>query len=227
MRTNLRSVEYVIIDEVHDLAESKRGAQLSLALERLVAYSGEFQRIGLSATVGNPEEIGRFLSGDREFSVVQVDVTKHLEITVEFAGNNFEQQAQWVSDTIDRHQSTLIFVNTRVTAEALGHQLYSRGDVEVHHGSLSKEVRIDAEERFKRGEVKTLICTSSMELGIDIGRVDHVISVWIPPGRRNLSPQPPLWRHGHEAPQAPGGAGPRSGNPPPPQAWPAGLRLSL
>jgi ATP-dependent Lhr-like helicase len=180
LRKHLRNVRYVIVDEIHELAGSKRGAQLSIALERLVAHAGEFQRIGLSATVGNPDKIGRFLSGNREFSVVKVDVTKHLDIAVEFAGDRFEQQAQWISDTIDRHRSTLIFVNTRVTAEALGHQLFSRGDVEVHHGSLSREVRIDAEERFKSGEIRGLICTSSMELGIDIGHIEHVIQFGSP-----------------------------------------------
>jgi len=180
LRKHLRNVRYVIVDEIHELAGGKRGAQLSVALERLVVHAGEFQRIGLSATVGNPDEMGRFLSGDREFSVVQVDVTKHLEISVEFAGDRFEQQAEWISKAIDRHRSTLIFVNTRVTAEALGHQLFSRGDVEVHHGSLSREVRIDAEERFKSGEIRCLICTSSMELGLDIGHIEHVIQFGSP-----------------------------------------------
>lgn len=180
LRKHLKNIRYVVIDEIHELAGSKRGAQLSVALERLVTYSGEFQRIGLSATVGNPDEMGRFLCGKRDFSVVAVPVTKRLHITVEFAGDSFERQAKWVSDAIDRSGSTLIFVNTRVTAEALGHQLYARGDVEVHHGSLSRDVRIDAEERFKAGALKGLICTSSMELGIDIGHIEHVIQFGSP-----------------------------------------------
>jgi ATP-dependent Lhr-like helicase len=180
LRKHLAGVRTVVIDEIHELAGSKRGAQLSIALERLVEYAGEFQRIGLSATVGNPEEVGRFMCGARPFAVVEVPVAKHLDITVEFAGDRFEQQAQWLSGTIDRHASTLVFTNTRVTAEALGHQLFQRGDVEVHHGSLSRDVRIEAEERFKSGAIKALICTSSMELGIDIGRIEHVVQFGSP-----------------------------------------------
>ena len=180
LRQHLAQVRFVIIDEIHELAGSKRGAQLSVALERLHVYAGNFQRIGLSATVGNPDDIARFLCGSRQFSVVQVPVAKHLDITVRFVGDNFQKQTEILSEALEREGSTLVFVNTRVTAEALGHALYDRGDVEVHHGSLSKEVRIDAEERFKRGEIRTLICTSSMELGIDIGRVDHVIQFGSP-----------------------------------------------
>jgi ATP-dependent Lhr-like helicase len=180
LRKHLMQVRFVIIDEIHELAGSKRGAQLAVALERLNVYAGEFQRIGLSATVGNPEDIGRFLCGARLFSVVSVPVAKQLDISVKFVGDNFLQQTDILSKALKREGSTLVFVNTRVTAEALGHALYEHGDVEVHHGSLSKEVRIDAEERFKRGEIRTLICTSSMELGIDIGRVDHVIQFGSP-----------------------------------------------
>jgi ATP-dependent Lhr-like helicase len=180
LRKHLPQVRFVIIDEIHELAGSKRGAQLAVALERLHVYAGEYQRIGLSATVGNPEDIGRFLCGARPFSVVQVPVAKQLDITVQYVGDNFSHQTTILSKALQREGSTLVFVNTRVTAEALGHALYERGDVEVHHGSLSKEVRIDAEERFKRGEIRTLICTSSMELGIDIGRVDHVIQFGSP-----------------------------------------------
>jgi ATP-dependent Lhr-like helicase len=180
LRKHLAQVRFVIIDEIHELAGSKRGAQLAVALERLHVYAGEFQRIGLSATVGNPEDIARFLCGSRPFSIVSVPVAKQLEITVRFVGDNFQQQTEALSKALKREGSTLVFVNTRVTAEALGHALYEHGDVEVHHGSLSKEVRIDAEERFKRGEIRTLICTSSMELGIDIGRVDHVIQFGSP-----------------------------------------------
>ena len=165
LRKHLAQVRFVIIDEIHDLAGSKRGAQLAVALERLCVYAGEFQRIGLSATVGNPEDIARFLCGNRSFSLVQVPVAKQLDISVRFVGDNFEEQITILSKALNREGSTLVFVNTRVTAEALGHARYERGDVEVHHGSLSKEVRIDAEERFKRGEIRTLICTSSMEWG--------------------------------------------------------------
>ncbi|MEI8330636.1 MAG: DEAD/DEAH box helicase, partial [Methanomicrobiales archaeon] len=180
LRQHLKQVKYVIVDEVHELAGSKRGAQLAVALERLHVYAGEFQRIGLSATVGNPEEIARFLCGDRPCSVVQVPVTKHLEISVKYVGDDFKHQTEVLSKALKREGSTLVFVNTRVMAEALGHALFEHGDVEVHHGSLSKEVRIDAEERFKKGEIRKLICTSSMELGIDIGRVDHVIQFGSP-----------------------------------------------
>lgn len=180
LREHLKNVRYVIIDEIHDLAESKRGAQLAVALERLAEYAGEFQRIGLSATVGNPDEIGRFLCGARPFSVVEVPVASNLDITVRFAGEDFEDQVRTVERCLDAPGSTLVFVNTRVTAEALGHSLYSRGDVEVHHGSLSRDVRVDAEERFRRGEIRALIATSSMELGIDIGHIEHVLQFGSP-----------------------------------------------
>src|SRR5512136_1394693 len=180
LRQHLAGVRFVIIDEIHELAGSKRGAQLAVALERLRVYAGEFQRIGLSATVGNPAAIARFMCGNRSFSIVQVPVAKNLHIDVRYVGDDFKHQTDVLSRMLKREGSTLVFVNTRVTAEALGHALFDQGDVEVHHGSLSKEVRIDAEERFKRGEIHTLICTSSMELGIDIGRVDHVIQFGSP-----------------------------------------------
>lgn len=180
LRSHLAGVRYVIVDEIHELAGSKRGAQLTVALERLAVYAGDFQRIGLSATVGNPDGIGRFLCGSRPFSVVQVPVAKKLDIRVRFAGETFKEQVNVLSSMLGAKGSTLVFVNTRVTAEALAHELFERGDVEVHHGSLSRDVRIDAEERFKQGEIKTLICTSSMELGIDIGRVDQVIQFGSP-----------------------------------------------
>lgn len=175
LREHLKGVKYVIVDEIHELADSKRGAQLAVALERLSAYAGEFQRIGLSATVGNPDEIGRFLCGTRPFALAEVPVASHLEIDVRFAGEDFATQARTVDGCLDSPGSTLVFVNTRVTAEALGHQIFSRGGVEVHHGSLSRDVRVDAEERFRTGDIRTLIATSSMELGIDIGHIEHVI----------------------------------------------------
>ncbi|MEN6609944.1 MAG: DEAD/DEAH box helicase, partial [Methanoregulaceae archaeon] len=180
IRQHLKQVKYVIVDEVHELAGSKRGAQLAVALERTREYAGEFQRIGLSATVGNPEEVARFLCGPRPCGIVQVPVAKTLDISVRYIGDEFKRQTKILDKMLPAHESTLVFVNTRVTAEALGHALYERGDVEVHHGSLSKEVRIEAEERFRKGEIGTLICTSSMELGIDIGQVSHVIQFGSP-----------------------------------------------
>ena len=180
LREHLKNVRYVVVDEIHELADSKRGAQLAVALERLSAYAGEFQRIGLSATVGNPDDIGRYLCGARPFSLAEVPVASHLDIDVRFSGEDFAAQTRAVGRCLDTPGSTLVFVNTRVTAEALGHALFARGDIEVHHGSLSRDVRVDAEERFRAGAVRTLIATSSMELGIDIGHIEHVVQFGSP-----------------------------------------------
>ena len=175
LRKHLAGVRYVIIDEIHELAGGKRGSQLSVGLERIAELSGEFQRIGISATVGNPETIGQFLCGKRPYTIVQVPVAKTLDLTVRFAGESFGDQTKLIETCIDSHTSTLVFTNTRSVAEAIGHALRSRGDIDVHHGSLSREVRVDAEDRFREGLTRGMICTSSMELGIDIGHVDHVI----------------------------------------------------
>ncbi|MDV0444101.1 DEAD/DEAH box helicase [Methanorbis rubei] len=175
LRKNLEGTRYVVIDEIHELASGKRGAQLSIGLERLVEMSGEVQRIGISATVGNPEIIGQFLCGKRPYTIVQVPVAKTLDLTVRFAGEAFADQVKLIEQCIDSHTSTLVFTNTRSVAEAIGHALRERGDIDVHHGSLSREMRIDAEDRFRAGGTKGMICTSSMELGIDIGQIDHVV----------------------------------------------------
>ena len=177
---HLRSIKYVIVDEIHDLAGTKRGAQLSIALERLCKYAGEFQRIGLSATIGNPTEVSGFLTGGRPCSIVEVPVAKYLKIKVEITGEQFSEQIKAVRKYTGSNKSILLFVNTRSTAESLGHALLNDGHVDVHHGSLSRDVRIEAEDRFKQGDIKTLICTSSMELGIDIGHVEHVIQFGSP-----------------------------------------------
>lgn len=177
LRQHLSGVQYVIVDEIHELAGSKRGAQLSIALERIKQMAGEFQRIGISATVGNPELVGTFLCGSKPCKIVQVPISKTLDISVKFAGDSFQNQVKLIEKCINCHISTLIFTNTRSIAEAIGNALKNTGrnDIDVHHGSLSKEVRVDAETRFRDGQTKGMVCTSSMELGIDIGQIDYVV----------------------------------------------------
>jgi ATP-dependent Lhr-like helicase len=196
LRRALEDVAHVVVDEVHELAAAKRGAQLTVGLERLRELSGRFQRIGLSATVGDPQEVGRFLTGGRSCAIVEVDIGSRLDIEVvrpqvtdrdEELSSTLVTDAgtashvRYIADRIDEHESVLLFVNTRQTAEALGSRFKELGtDLGVHHGSLSKEARIDVEDRFKAGALDALLCTSSMELGIDVGHVDHVVQYGSP-----------------------------------------------
>ncbi|SIR11831.1 ATP-dependent helicase Lhr and Lhr-like helicase [Haladaptatus litoreus] len=196
LRIALEDVHHVVVDEVHELASAKRGAQLTIGLERLHELSGDFQRIGLSATVGDPEEVGKFLTGNRGCEIIEVDVGSKVEFRVhepkiretdeELAGElmtnpDIASHVRAIRDIVENHDSTLVFVNTRQTAEALGSRFKELGaNIEVHHGSLSKEARISVEDRFKAGEIDALLCTSSMELGIDVGRIDHVVQYQSP-----------------------------------------------
>jgi len=202
LRKNLEHVRWVVVDEIHEIADDDRGAQLSVALERLqeltLARDVVFQRIGLSATVGSPEEVARYLGGFennkfRDVTILNVDVTKHIDIKVEFpvviksdyaCANKFSMEPisfaslRRCKELIDDHVSTLLFINTRDGAEILAsrfHQWIDAFPVDVHHGSLSKTARIEAEDNFKQGKLKSLICTSSLELGIDVGDTDFVI----------------------------------------------------
>ena len=202
LRTYLKTVQWVIIDEVHELANDERGAQLAVALERLeelTKTSGHsFQRVGLSATVGLPAEVARYLGGKqngtfREVSILEIDVTKQIDITVELPtieSKDYTQANQFsmepisfaslrrCKELIDDHVSTLLFINTRDGAEILTTRLHLWNEhlpIGVHHGSLSKNARVEAEEDFKTGKLKALICTSSLELGIDVGDTDFVI----------------------------------------------------
>ena len=195
LREHLKSVRWVVIDEIHELASDERGAQLAVGLERLRALTGrEFQRIGLSATVGTPEEVGSFLGGvGRPVEVIRVRIPKGLQIRVEMpspAKGDSEiaerlrvQPGQATAlrrcyDLIKEHQSTLFFVNTRDTAEFLSSRLtawYQDPAIGVHHGSLSREVRIQMEDEFKATRLRAIICTSSLELGIDVGTADFVL----------------------------------------------------
>ena len=199
MRRHLKNVKVVIIDEVHDLAGSKRGAQLSIALERLQQVTGkEFQRIGLSATIGNPQEIAKYLAGTRrKISILQATMEKSYHYRVEYpsliqtdfelagkleASPEIASRIRRILELVDSHHSTLIFVNSRTVAEVLGHKLQQLGrdDIAVHHGSISKEERIAIEDSFKNEQLKAIICTSTLELGIDIGNVDLVIQYMSP-----------------------------------------------
>jgi ATP-dependent Lhr-like helicase len=191
----LRSLRWVIVDEVHELADNKRGAQLALTLERLRKVAGrDFQVVGLSATIGSPQEVARFLVGTRRpCEVVDVTVHRRMEFSVvypeaEERDKVLAQQLYTFPDVVARlrvmrelmesHRSTLVFTNTRPMAEILGSRFKLwdlRFPVEVHHGSLASHTRVRAERGLKRGELRGIICTSSMELGLDIGLVDLVI----------------------------------------------------
>jgi ATP-dependent Lhr-like helicase len=193
LRASLENVRYLVVDEIHELADSERGAQLSINLERLVELAGEFQRVGLSATVGSIEEVGRFLGGRRDVSIVRGDVTKDMRVQVQspevkdedrdLAGT-LQSDPQLIScmrrclNLIEGHRSTLLFVNTRDTAEALAARYHMWDEslpIGVHHGSLSKEIRIQMEDDFKEERLNGLISTSSLEMGIDIGSADFAI----------------------------------------------------
>ena len=191
LREALSDLEHVVVDEVHELASSKRGAQLAVALERLEELAGPFQRIGLSATVGDPESVGAFLTGNRDCAVCEVDAGSRLDLRVltpQIESDDERLASELVTEPamashvraiveiVEENDSTLIFVNTRQTAEALGSRFKAiDANVGVHHGSLSRDARVEVEDAFKAGELDGLLCTSSMELGIDVGRVGHVV----------------------------------------------------
>lgn len=224
----LEGVRWVVLDEVHELASDERGAQLSIALERLVDHvaasrggspaggAGEFQRVGLSATVGDPEEVAGYLGGlssrvepdgsrkPRAVRVLKIPVAKRLDLQVispkptqadRLTAERImarPEAASYLNAALARiggRKQTLLFVNTRETAEVLAARIRMLRDrpggdqipaIAVHHGSLARDVRIAAETQFKRGEARGLICTSSMELGIDIGDAELVIQMTSP-----------------------------------------------
>jgi ATP-dependent Lhr-like helicase len=192
-RRLLRSVRTVIVDEIHALVRDKRGSHLALSLERLEALcasSAPVQRIGLSATQKPIEDIGNFLVGSgRACTVVDGGHLRTLDLAIELPPSPlaavcshevWEEIYERIAALVREHRTTLIFVNTRKMAERIAARLGPRLGAEhvaCHHGSLSSPRRRDAEERLKAGQLKALVATASLELGIDIGDVDLVVQV--------------------------------------------------
>jgi ATP-dependent Lhr-like helicase len=193
-REMLRTVRTVIVDEIHAVARDKRGSHLALSLARLDALVGQGkrpQRVGLSATQKPIDEIARFLVGTNAPlpEIVDSGHTRTLDLAIEIpsspleavmAAEVWEEVHTRIAELIAEHRTTLVFVNTRRLCERLTMHLSERlgaEQVTSHHGSLSREKRLEAEERLKRGELKALVATASLELGIDIGTVDLVIQV--------------------------------------------------
>jgi len=195
LRKHLSKVKWVVVDEVHELTNDKRGSQLTIALERLRRITAvEPQIIGLSATIGSPEEVAKFLVGkDRECEIVRVSVAKStkLDVMLPEAEERDSELAERIAtfpevaarlrkikELIDQQRSTLIFTNTRSEAEVLASR-FRVWDIDmpvsIHHGSLAKSSRVETESSLKKGELKGVVCTSSLELGIDIGSIDLMI----------------------------------------------------
>jgi len=196
-RAILRDVETVIVDEIHAVADDKRGAHLSLSLERLEALIAQSRpnrppvRIGLSATQKPIELVAKFLAGNgrAEPVIVNIGQRRALDLAVEVPGSElgpiatndmWEEVYDRVAELARQHRSTLVFVNTRRLSERISHHLAQRlgaDAVAAHHGSLARKVRLVAENRLKLGEVRVLVATASLELGIDIGTVDLVCQI--------------------------------------------------
>ena len=197
-REKLSHVKYVIVDEIHSLAENKRGVHLSLSLERLQHLIGGFTRIGLSATVSPLEEVAKFLVGyeygvERDCILVDINYLKELDIEVispvddiVIADDEDTRMATYalIDDLVMEHKTTLIFTNTRSATERYVYNLkklygehFNSNNIMAHHSSLSKESRLETEEKLKKGELKAVVSSTSLELGIDIGYIDLVILI--------------------------------------------------
>ncbi len=195
-REKIKDVKYVIVDEIHSLADNKRGVHLNLTLERLQNLAGRFTRIGLSATVHPLEKVAQYLVGyedeiSRDCKIVDVNYIKQLDIKVlcpvdDIINSDPEEMNDatynLLQELIESHKTTLIFTNTRSGTESVVFNLkkrfpnkYNDYNIMAHHSSLSKELRLETEDKLKDGELKVVVSSTSLELGIDIGYIDLVI----------------------------------------------------
>jgi ATP-dependent Lhr-like helicase len=196
-RKRFEAVEYVIVDEVHEVCDSKRGVALSVALERLQSIcEGKLVRIGLSATVAPVEQVAEFLSGrdggaPRPMSVVEVFGQRDLDLSVicpadDMTALSFEvvnsKMYDTLKDMIGEHKTTLVFTNTRSGTESVVYKLKERGleQIGTHHGSLSRETRLEVEDDLRAGDMRAVVSSTSLELGIDIGSIDLVVQIGSP-----------------------------------------------
>ncbi|HEY9786371.1 MAG TPA: DEAD/DEAH box helicase, partial [Candidatus Obscuribacterales bacterium] len=194
-RKILKDVETVIVDEIHAMADDKRGSHLTLSLERLAAMAWRPPvRIGLSATQKPLDTVAHFLVGSSRPlpALVNVGHKRNLDMQIEtpatelgpvLSGDMWEEIYDRIAQLVSEHRSTLVFVNTRRLAERVAHYLAERLGEDVvlaHHGSLSRKIRHEAEARLKAGELKALVATASLELGIDVGAVDLVVQISSP-----------------------------------------------
>ena len=193
-RNILRDVKTVIVDEIHAVADDKRGAHLTLSLERLDVLTGRRSvRIGLSATQKPIETVAHFLTGSQpDPVVVNIGHKRALDLAIEVPGQElgpiatnelWDETYDRICRLVEQHRSTLVFVNTRRLAERVAFSLAERlGEdaVAAHHGSLARKLRLDAENKLKNGQVKVLVATASLELGIDVGYVDLACHIGSP-----------------------------------------------
>ncbi len=216
-RNMLRTVRTLILDEIHAVAGDKRGSHLALSVERLEErVDGPLQRIGLSATQKPIEEVARLLVGvGRDCSTVDVGHRRELDLAIEVPESPLEtvvSHETWaeiiarMAKLIREHRTTLVFVNTRKLAERVAARLSDvLGDEQVtsHHGSLARERRLEAERRLKEGELRALVATASLELGIDVGDVDLVIQAGVTASIATLLQR--VGRSGHALSRTPKG----------------------
>ena len=207
MKENLRNVQWLIVDEIHALADNKCGGHLSVSMERLQRMSPGLCRVGLSATIAPLENIAQFLVGcehhdqstlltQRPCVIIDVQFLKEMDLKVISPAENLIDTSHALMQTylyktlhelIQQHRTTLIFTNTRSATERVVHTLkqffpkdYDEKNIGAHHGSLSKQHRFELEENLRQGKLKCVVCSTSLELGIDIGYIDLVLLLGSP-----------------------------------------------